>query len=257
MRFATTDREPLPHGRAPARPLIAIGDIHGYSDALAALQEQMRRLIETEYSGQAVDLVYLGDYVDRGPDPKGVIALVDQGLGIERVNEVALMGNHDWFLIAAAGLRGATLSSKEWGVWLANGGRETLEALDGLSYRSAEPARVREALGPRLCARLEALELSFATGRVFCAHAGVDPKKALDKQTQQNLLWIRGDFLLPAEKDGPWPPDVTVVHGHTPNAYGLFPHRIGVDTGGFATGVFSAVEVTEAGVRFHHLDRED
>lgn len=49
MRFATTDREPLPHGRAPERPLIAIGDVHGYSDALAALTTQVKRVIESEH----------------------------------------------------------------------------------------------------------------------------------------------------------------------------------------------------------------
>lgn len=257
MQVRMTDWAPLPNGRAPVRPLFAIGDLHGYADAAWALLAHLRRVIETERGGQPIDLVFLGDLIDRGPDPLGVMEAVRTGVGVPEVAQTVLMGNHDWFLVAAAQLSGHTLGITDWAVWLANGGRETLGALGGLSYLRATPERLREALGAQNIALLEGMSLTYRSGGVFCVHAGVDPTKPIDRQASEDLIWIRRPFLEPAEDaDDPWPFGLTVVHGHTPNAYGVFPHRIGVDTGGYATGVFSAVELDADGVRLHHLERE-
>lgn len=250
--------QPLPQGRAPARPLFAIGDVHGYAEALAVLQRSVLVAAEADYPDMALDLVYLGDYVDRGPQPLETLGLVAQGCGLGRLRETALLGNHDWYLAAAAGLRGATLSGADWVIWLSNGGAETLAGLElgaKLLTGAPNPADVQAALGAEACKLLEGLWLSYRSGGVFCAHAGVDPETPLDQQTEKDLTWIRGAFLHPAEKEAaPWAPGVTVVHGHTPNAFGLFANRIGVDSGGYASGIFSAVEVDPArGVRFHHV----
>ena len=257
MRLAVTEFTMLAPRRTAPRPLFAIGDVHGHAAALSPLLEHLGRVIDAEYGADAVDLVHLGDYIDRGPDPLGVLALLRTGLGRANVHERALMGNHDWFLIAAARLREQTLSLDEWAVWLRNGGRQTLTAL-GLSYMTARPERLREALGAENVALLERLELSARFGDVLCVHAGVAPETPLEEQRMQDLIWIREPFLEPAEKaDGPWAPGVAVVHGHTPSAYGIKAHRIGVDTGGFSTGVFSAVEIRDGSARFHHLIVED
>ena len=254
MRIAVTEFTPLSPARAAPRPLFAIGDMHGHAAALEPLMAHLDQIIAAELPEQPVDLVHLGDYIDRGPDPLGVFALVRQGLGRDLVSEVALMGNHDWFLIAAAGLQGQSLELDEWGVWLRNGGRDTLDALGGFSYMTARPERLTEALGEENVAFLEGLRLTARFGDLLCVHAGVDPLRPLEEQRQKDLIWIREPFLNPAaDSEGDWPPGVTVIHGHTPNAYGQFAHRIGVDTGGFATGVFSAVEIRDGAARFHHL----
>ena len=254
MRIAVTEFTTLEPARTAPRPLFALGDMHGHAAALEPLLAHLDRVIDAEYGADPVDLVHLGDYSDRGPDPLGVLALTRKGLGRASVSETALMGNHDWFLIAASRLKGQSMDLDEWAVWLRNGGRDTLEALGGFSYMTARPERLAEALGPENVAFLEGLSLSARFGDVYCAHAGVDPQIPLEQQRMRDLIWIREPFLDDAKRaDRPWPPGVLVVHGHTPNAYGIFAHRIGVDTGGFATGVFSAVEIREGRARFHHL----
>lgn len=255
MRSFTKDWEPLPQDRRPARPLFAIGDVHGHSDALAAQLQHIRDVIEKDHGERPVDLVYLGDYVDRGPDPVGVLELVADGLGLPSVQESALMGNHDWLLMAAAGVRDLAMEVDDWAVWIGNGGRETLEALGGLSFQTATPERINAGLGAKARAMLERLTYSFRSGDVLCVHAGVDPDRPLQSQRERDVLWIRDSFLRPAERSGEWAPGVTVVHGHTPTAYGVYPHRVGVDTGGYQSGVFSAVEITPDGLRFHHTRR--
>ncbi len=253
MRTTITDWEKLPQDRRPARPLFAIGDVHGHSDALAAQFDHLRAIIEQEHAGQDVDVVFLGDYVDRGPDPNGVLELIHDGLDLAHVHEAALIGNHDWMLMAAAGIRGLFLDVDDWAVWLGNGGRETLAGLGGINWRKATPERVQEGLSPKALATLNALGYSFRSGDILCVHAGVDPDRPLDAQRERDVLWIRDPFLRPAERaTEPWAPGVTVVHGHTPNAYGVFAHRIGVDTGGYSTGIFTAVEIRTDGLRFHH-----
>lgn len=257
MRMAVTEFSPLSPDRRAPNPLIAIGDIHGYPDALARLLDHLGEMIARDYGDAPVDLVFLGDYVDRGPDPLGVLALIREGLGRPNVSETALMGNHDRFLIAAARLRGLQMDMTEWAVWLANGGRETLAAMGDLTYMTARPERVQAALGPENVALLEGLSLTKRCGDFLCVHAGVDPQKPLDQQSERDLIWIREPFLVPAERaEGPWAPGVTVIHGHTPGAYGVFPHRIGCDTGGYSTGVFTALEIRDGQARFHHALRD-
>lgn len=256
MRTAVTEFMALDPPRRTPRPLFAVGDLHGHADAAAAMLDHLRRTIVAEYGDDAVDLVYLGDYIDRGPDPLGVLALVRDGLGLSTTTETALTGNHDRFLASAAQLGGLTLDMRDWSVWLANGGRETLNALGGLGYMSATPERLRAELGVENAAFLEGLQLSVRFGDVLCVHAGVDPDVGLEAQADRDLYWMREPFLSRAETlEALWAPQVLVIHGHTPGSYGVFPHRIGVDTGGYATGVFSAVELRDGAARFHHVMR--
>lgn len=256
MKLLVTPFQPEPHGRRPERPLFAVGDIHGYLDAFDGLLGHLRNVIEQERPSEPADIVYLGDFIDRGPNPKGVLERAALGLELPYVQERALMGNHDRFLLDAAYLRGRELSLTDWAVWLRNGGAETLAALGDLGFRDATPEALRAALGEPVCAFLRGLKPHWRTGDIFCAHAGVDPDIPLDAQTEQALIWIREPFLS-AARDGPaWRLGVTVTHGHTIGAHGVFANRIGVDTGGYQTGVFSAVEISDKGVRFHHLIRE-
>ncbi|MBX2855269.1 MAG: metallophosphoesterase [Rhodobacteraceae bacterium] len=240
----------LPGRRLPERPLFAIGDIHGYSDALERMLTHLAEYIPDAYPGQEVDLVFLGDLIDRGPDPLGVLELAGKGLGQSAVRETLLMGNHDWYLATAAGFTGEVMTEGEIGSWLTWGGSETLTALNVEPYEGQ--AAYQACFTPTQAAALTRMEWSFSTGDVFCVHAGVDPFQPLASQQWRDLIWIRDPFLAAAEGDA-WPFDVTVVHGHTPSAHGMFANRIGVDSGGYATGIFTAVEMSEQGARFHHV----
>ena len=252
MHLEQTAWKKPPGGRLPERPLFAIGDIHGYSDALERLLAHLAEYIPDAYPGEEVDLVFLGDLIDRGPDPLGVLELTGAGLGLEGVRETVLMGNHDWYLATAAGLTGEVMSEDEIGSWLMWGGSETLTAMNVEPYDG--PAAYQACFTPTQAAALSRMQWSYATGGVLCVHAGVDPFRPLESQKWRDMIWIRDPFLSAAE-GATWPFDVTVVHGHTPSANGVFANRIGVDTGGYATGVFTALELWEPGARFHHVVR--
>lgn len=254
MRIETTGWSEAPAGRRPDRPLLAIGDIHGYSDALRTLLGHLKIYIAETYGAAPVDLVFLGDLVDRGPDPLGVLELAGRGLQMRGVSETLLLGNHDWYLSSAAGLQAAPLRDREWDAWLRWGGRETLAAM-GVG-RQDPPNAFRARMTVTQSAALAGMRPSFRSGGIFCAHAGVDPLLGPDDQTQRDLMWMREPFLTAAANPrGAWPFGLTVVHGHTIGADGVYANRIGVDTGGYETGVFSAVEITAQGVRFHRVVR--
>lgn len=174
-------------------PLIyAIGDIHGSLDKLKALVADCRRHAD----GRDMLLVFLGDYIDRGADPAGVVrfVLALEAAAPERV--IALKGNHEaWALGVADGTMPA-------GAWLFNGGRATL-----LSYGVKHIADLPQAH----LAWMRALRVSHDDGRRFFVHAGVNPQKPLDAQDEEELLWIREPFL-----DDPRNYGRLIVHGHTP-----------------------------------------
>lgn len=255
MRILKTPPEPMIVRRDPARPLFAIGDVHGHADALSVLLGYLDAEIEARYRHDEIDLVFLGDFVDRGPQPLETLRLVARGLERPLVRETALMGNHDFFLVAAARLAGRKMGPTDWATWMANGGGETLQGL-GARGQIPSAASLQEALGEDLCAFLGGLSLTYRSGDILCVHAGVDPARELDEQIEQDLIWVREPFLsLAADAEAPWTIGVTVVHGHTPSAWGAFAHRIGADTGGYSSGVFTAVEIWDGAVQFHHLRR--
>lgn len=252
MGIRKTNWVALPGGRLPDRPLFAIGDVHGYPAPLEALQRRIAEITRADYGDTGAELVYLGDYVDRGPDPLGVLAALRAGAGEPSLTEIALYGNHDWYLIQAAGLRDARPDAAQTEHWLRYGGLQTIAGL-GLERWDLKPKAIRARLGAQNVAFLEDLRVSHRNGAMFCVHAGLDPTAPLDRQDPHHMIWIRNAFLG-VGREG-WPFDLTVVHGHTPDAAGVFHHRIGVDTGGCFGGPFTAAEITPAGkVRFHHVD---
>ncbi len=150
--------------------LIAIGDIHGYSAALHAVLDAI--------APQPCDtLVTLGDYVDRGPDSRGVLdTLIDLQ---NRCRLVPLLGNHDQLFLQVCEGR------DEWFVdWLAFGGGETLGSYGG--KLANVPAEHLEFL--RNCERF------FETSRYFFAHANYVADQPLAEQSDETLLWesLRG-----------------------------------------------------------------
>jgi serine/threonine protein phosphatase 1 len=225
----------LPANKAKTRVprgirIYAIGDIHGRLDLLDKLLERIDASI-VAYPIQHALHVFLGDYIDRGPNSREVIDAL-----IARKTQHAMIflkGNHESY--AAQFLTDPAVLPE----WTAVGGLNTL-----LSYGVTPPTRdnprpaedvaraFREALPEDHLQFLQSLALSFTCGDYFFAHAGVRPGFPLNKQREQDLLWIRDDFLLHEEDFGK-----IIVHGHTPaKEPDIRPNRINIDTGAYATG---------------------
>ena len=173
--------------------------------------------------------VFLGDYIDRGPNSREVIDLLITRRKDHAV--IPLKGNHeDYFEVLE---RSAVLSK-----WKNIGGLDTI-----LSYgvtpsapRCQSQRQIATALGhsmPDSHRRFfQGLALSFSCGDFFFVHAGVRPGVPLQRQFQRDLLWISDDFLLHEEDFGK-----VIVHGHTPaREPDIRPNRINIDTGAYATG---------------------
>jgi serine/threonine protein phosphatase 1 len=223
---APTQRARVPKGQR----IYAVGDIHGCADLLANLFDRVDDDIRLRPASNILQ-VFLGDYIDRGPDSRQVIDLL---IARQRgTDAVFLKGNHEDFAIRF--LEDPTILTQ----WKNIGGLNTVASygVATTNYREARSQRAM-AVGLRLSMPvdhldfLRGLNLSFTCGDFFFAHAGVRPGVALEKQDPHDLLWIRDDFLLHEEDFGK-----VVVHGHTPSHEPVVRHnRINIDTGAYATG---------------------
>lgn len=233
---------------------FAVGDVHGRSDLLADMLELLEaRAGEEQRQGGPPVLIFLGDYVDRGPDSAGVIDLLLQRrpIGYERHY---LRGNHEQAMLA---FLNDPLPNKNW---LLQGGAETL-----LSYGIQPPPPVGAAeqdligVAQLLMARLPdahydflfGLERYVAFGDYAFVHAGVDASQPLEEQSDKALYWSRQAFIADRR-----PFTHRVVHGHTPVDEPYADHRrIAVDTGAYASGVLTAVRLEGEDVTFHPVSR--
>ena len=231
----------------PDTVIYAVGDVHGRADLLAPLlQAIVADAAETPVSRRV--FVFVGDYVDRGPDSKRVIQLL---AGLQKAPGVEahfLCGNHDETLLAF-------LTEPASGpTWCDYGGRETLASYgvtppvartDSGAWAEAAAA-FGQALPPEHRSFLEGLQESVTVGDYFFAHAGARPGTPLHLQSRRDMLWIREPFL---EDDRRF--EKVVVHGHTPaEAVHSDARRVGIDTGAYATGVLTAVRLQDADRRF-------
>jgi serine/threonine protein phosphatase 1 len=191
---------------------FVIGDVHG-------CLEELNRLLDALAPTADDTVCFLGDYVDRGPSARGVIERLLR-LRQEGPRCVFLKGNHEDMFLSFLGLTG-----RYGEVFLANGGNTTLASygLEGLS-----PPEVARRLPPSHHEFLQSLQTEARFGRFLCVHAGVRPSRALDRQSEEDLLWIREDFIA-----HPHPFPVTVLFGHTPRKDVTLdlPFKIGLDTG--------------------------
>lgn len=190
-------------------------------------------------------IVYVGDYIDRGPDSKGVIDRLLSPLDGFKVRH--LRGNHDQSLLE---FLNEPIHYRQWKDY---GARETLASYGitpPLFDKPDELSSVRDALLRALpddhLKFLNGLELSFEIGDYFFTHAGVRPGLPLARQSPDDLMWIRDQFLSSNADFGK-----VVVHGHTPNPEPQKRHnRIGIDTGAYATGKLTCVVLEDSGCRF-------
>ena len=242
-----TPEEGAAPGRAPAGCRVyAVGDIHGRADLLRHLHGQIRDDAEDAPELRKV-VVYVGDYVDRGPDSFGVIdMLIHEPLeGFERHH---LKGNHEDMLMEflKTGSGGET--------WIVNGGRDTLESYDVDLWDIGFGLGNTPGLGEKLQANIPEDHLAFLAGLELChreggylfVHAGLRPGVALDDQDEYDFLWIRHDFL---ESDADY--GMIVVHGHSIHPEpDIRPNRIGIDTGAWRTGHLTALVLEGDSRRF-------
>jgi calcineurin-like phosphoesterase family protein len=231
------------HGKGGAYPpapagwtIYAVGDIHGRLDLL----EHVHRGIDADKSITGTDAieVYLGDYIDRGPQSSEVL-----GALVKRSKTTAtafLRGNHEQMLLDFLGGRDLLMP------WKAVGAVPTLLSY-GLPARllagDVPEEEVREALGQRLPG--EHFDFLTATGSYLrmdpylMVHAGLRPGIRLEDQQAADILGIRNDFL---DHDGDL--GYLVVHGHTPVAEPDFRrYRINIDTGAFATNRLTCLRI--------------
>jgi serine/threonine protein phosphatase 1 len=217
--------------------IYAIGDIHGCADLLEALLLEIDADC-TLYPPRRPIVVFLGDYIDRGPTSREVLDLL---LGCERTKEtIFLRGNHDSFVHRFLS-EPAVLDE-----WRLCGGLETLVSYGlkpSINPDGLEQARLAKELAKSIPKRhlefLESLSLSFNCGDFLFVHAGIRPGVPIRKQREEDLLWIREEFLSCEQRF-----EKFVVHGHTPvSVPDLRPNRINIDTGAFATGRLTCIVV--------------
>lgn len=220
--------------------VYAIGDIHGYLDQLEAAHDRIAR-DRAETGDAAAPVVHLGDLVDRGPDSRGVIDFLIRGLA-RGEPWIVLAGNHDRIFAQQIGvLPGGDFRFSSWASDMM-GGRETLASYGAefSAWRSASANRERlvAAVTDAHRAFLKDLRLYHETPDVLFVHAGVRPGLALSEQIEEDLVWIRGEFLHDPRDHG-W----LVVHGHTPVEAPMHcGNRINLDSGaGYGRPLTAAV----------------
>tara|TARA_R110002110_G_scaffold39086_5_gene126729 strand:- start:284 stop:1096 length:813 start_codon:yes stop_codon:yes gene_type:complete len=225
--------------------LYAVGDIHGRDDLLGALLDQVRGDARQQPASRSI-VIFLGDYIDRGLQSRQVLDRLS-GDPMPGFECVFLKGNHEQALLQF-------LDDAAFGrTWKHYGGLETLHSYGiselALSDDPANFERARDRLEEMLPEShrrfLKTLQLSTEFGGYFFAHAGVRPGIPLDRQSEEDLLWIRDDFLDTGSSFGK-----VIVHGHTPREAVVFrPNRIGVDTGAYMTGKLTALVLEGTGRR--------
>jgi serine/threonine protein phosphatase 1 len=228
-----TDSKPAHHSDTSARLAPAagltcvIGDVHGQIRKLEPLLARCEAR-----AGSEARYIFIGDYVDRGPDSRAVVALLIDLQRRKPGQVLCLRGNHEAVVLAAAQDRMHALPGGiDMEAWLLprGGGRETLASY-GVARASELPQEHLDWMA--------SLPFSYDDGLRFYAHAGVRPGRGLFEQEEEDLLWIREPFLSHAGPLGR-----LVVHGHTPVATrrpDLRANRLNIDTAAGYDGPLTA-----------------
>ncbi|MBV7255365.1 serine/threonine protein phosphatase [Pacificimonas sp. WHA3] len=238
MKFPFARKKKKPPAVPDGVRVYAIGDIHGMSNLLEKLLKKITKDLKG-FEGRA-ELVFLGDYVDRGPDSAQVIARLCEGPG-PGDTWTFLKGNHDAFLSST--MAAEKLKERYYRAWVDQGGAEAMMSWGvrrGLIHGDDPEAAVEalKAAMPKAHRKFfRKLKPSHRIGDYMFVHAGVRPHVPLEEQQEKDLLWIRDDFLDHGKSFGPH-----IVHGHTitPDVDGQ-KHRTGVDTGAYRTGTLTAL----------------
>lgn len=212
----------------------AVGDVHGQAAKLNALLRELPR-------GEADTTVFLGDFIDRGPDSAAVVARVLREYDASPDRTVLLWGNHED--LAAQHFKLPSPSGLEYDPfdWFRNGGIQAME-----SYGLPQPDLFL-APCPDDLARLFGLLVPFwrsddpLLAPYIWVHAGIPPGKTPEETSGEALVWIREVFLDTLDPSGR-----IVVHGHTPfREVRVRPDKIGIDTGAAFGGPLTALQLPE------------
>lgn len=220
----------------------AIGDIHGHLDLL----KQAHDLIRTDQAQYgAAPVVHVGDLVDRGPDSAGVVEYLRTGIAAGQ-DWVVLKGNHDRLL-------SRFLDDQQWHdpglhrdmayLHPKIGGAFTLASygVRNAADRPLAPVHAEAIAAVPLAHRafLASRPVTFRWGEAVFVHAGIKPGVAIESQTEQDLVWIRGNFLIDRRSHG-----ALVVHGHTAiDRATFYGNRLNIDSGAAYGGPLSAVVI--------------
>ena len=197
------------------KKIAVIGDVHGCLDELKEMMDNHILPIIDELE----HVVFVGDYIDRGPDSKGVFDYVQI---VPKV--IMLKGNHE-DMMAQECVHGRPA------YWMMNGGYQTKD-----SYDYDENLLFDDAL------TMNSLPIHFKFGRVVISHAGIDPHFSLEDQNSQTLIWGR-DYV---RYDGDYKDNMFSVFGHTPlNDILKKKNQLGIDTGCVFGNRLSAVVLDE------------
>ena len=221
--------------------IFAIGDIHGCLKQLISLQDKI--INYPTYNKESDLIIYLGDYIDRGPNSKDVIQHILK-LQKEKINSIFLMGNHEQIMIDFVFNKINNLK-----YWLGLGADQTFRSYkieiaefikDGFGDDNID--RLRSVLLNELSNEhiyfLKNLRLSYSVGKYLFVHGGINPEKALKDQDKMDFLWSRSNQFF----DKNFKFEQIIIHGHTPEKEVInFPYRINVDTGCFFSGKLSCV----------------
>lgn len=241
-RIRTSRREPTESGAfsaslAVTRRCYAVGDIHGRADLLSKLLLEIQH--DAENAEASKEIVFLGDYVDRGENSAGVLSCLQDLTQDMGASITCLMGNHEKMLLDFL-----DRPAERGRQWLRNGGLQTLASFNvgGLTEISGKESltvaaeKLRSALGSNLELWLRTLPLTYANGNLVCVHAAADPGAAIDMQKQSTLQWGHPDFFERPRNDGLW-----VAHGHTIIKEPTVKNgRISIDTGAYYSGRLTA-----------------
>jgi len=215
----------------PEKPSYLVGDIHGRADLL----EQMLEKIDAHIGAiRATDpqLVFLGDYIDFGPDSLEVLKRLHELSTSFPENVTCLMGNHERMLLDTLE-NPATRGPR----WLRSGGVETLRSLgldpvsDGEQSDGLANALAR-ALPDGVADWLAQLPLTWVSGNLCATHAGADPYRSLETQSARILLWGHPELESRARVDGNW---IAYGHHRVTIPY-LGEGRVALNTGAHETG---------------------
>lgn len=238
--------------KAPAvRPIVpeglriyAVGDVHGRADLLKQLLSRIDDDLKDHPIAETIH-VFLGDYIDRGRDSAAVLDLLIERARIHHL--ACLKGNHEIYLTEFLE------NPRILGAWAQYGALPTLASYGLQPTLNASPKQQAD-LATGLCKAmpkshgefLARLQPSFTCGDFFFVHAGVRPGTPLASQSEDDLLWIRDDFLLHEE-----PFEKIIVHGHTPvKEPDVRKNRINIDTGAYATGRLTCLKLEEDKILF-------
>lgn len=236
--------------RAPSGIRIyAISDIHGCADLLERAFASIDSDLAAAGTERAIH-VFLGDYVDRGPDTRRTLDLL-----IDRTRDhetVFVRGNHEQLMLDF--LDQPSVLPEWWSM----GGAPTLLSYGlspGTKWKAGEEFSLRNELAAAMPethhAFLASLRSAYSCGDFFFTHAGVRPGVALDLQRLEDLMWIREPFLSSQYDFGK-----VVVHGHTPVREPEVHHnRINIDTGAYATGSLSILSIEDSRLSFRLVSR--